>query len=207
VVRDQNKRILVLADTHARVRPKATGFTGRNSDGSLAELQVAQRARGLNGGVIRARAKVRLCRVSPRPCYHPAEGPNDTHVWSSPAVEEGTRRRKEGGTAHRRGTCGLGQHQRERSVTPSCNVCFRSEENQSGAEGAMGKAEDCQAKADDLGGGPQADRGGTASEMGQGKARRLKEAEPNRGGKMPAPLPDIYLFGSSHRCRANLLAK
>jgi hypothetical protein len=54
----------------------------------------------------------------------------------------------------------------------------------------MGKAEDRQTKADDLGGGPQADRGGTASEMGQGKARRLMEREPNRGGKMPPPLPD-----------------
>jgi len=27
------------------------------------------------------------------------------------------------------GTCGLGQRQPEPSVTPSCNVCFRSEEN------------------------------------------------------------------------------
>jgi hypothetical protein len=69
----------------------------------------------------------------------------------------------------------------------------------------MGKAEDSQTKADDLGGGPQADRGGPASEMGQGKARRLKEPEPNRGGKMSAALFQIiYLFGSSHLCGSNL---
>jgi hypothetical protein len=68
----------------------------------------------------------------------------------------------------------------------------------------MGKAEESQTKADDLGGGPQADRGGTASEMGQGKARRLMEPEPNRGGKMPPLFPIIYPLGSSHLCRSNL---
>jgi hypothetical protein len=58
------------------------------------------------------------------------------------------------------------------SVSPngsSHHVRCRSAENQSGTESAMGEDEGSQAKANNLSGRAQADRGGAESKMGEGE--------------------------------------
>ena len=70
---------------------------------------------------------------------------------------------------HRRGTRGVGKRQLERHAH---DVSSRSAQDQLGAEGALGKAEDSQAEAHDLSGGSQKDSGGAESTVGKGEARK-----------------------------------
>jgi hypothetical protein len=84
------------------------------------------------------------------------------------------------GIGNKRGTRSAGQHQLERIIT-SHHVRSRSPENQHGAEGAMGKAQDSQAEADDVSGSTQKDRGGSKSKVGEGEERGVEnQREPGR---------------------------
>jgi len=54
------------------------------------------------------------------------------------------------------------------------DVLSRPPENQPGAGGAMGEAEDSQAEANDRSGRSQEDRSGAAGKVGEGEARELE---------------------------------
>jgi hypothetical protein len=79
-------------------------------------------------------------------------GPNETHVSSGPAVKERTGTRTEPGPTHRRGPYSFGKCQLQWRVTHY--VRLRSQEDQPGAESAMGEAEGSPAEGDDLSGRP-----------------------------------------------------
>jgi len=98
-------------------------------------------------------------------------GLHDKCLSSRPAFKKRARTSTETAPAHRRGTRGAGRCQLERLVTH--DVRCRSPENQPGAEGALGEAEDSQAEENDLSGGQEADRGGAESTVGEGEARCL----------------------------------
>src|SRR5208282_5725297 len=81
-------------------------------------------------------------------CYYPAGGSNETHDRSSPAAKKRTRTRTATAPANRCSTRGAGK-QLERHTH---DVCSRSEENQPGPEGAMGKGKGARSEAHDLSG-------------------------------------------------------